>query len=105
MSWIEWERKVFMLSNFFKNMIMIVITAIFTLLILISGYEIYKRFIWYDNWKGNYSKNGDWYGKLTIPSKDEILMWEYRPYGVYEDTKLGYKIETNRYGFRDYDYE
>lgn len=94
-----------MVSNFFKYIIMIALTTIITLLVLISGYEIYKRFIWYDNWKLNYSKNGDWYGMLSIPSKDEELMWEYRPYGVFEDSKLGYKIKTNRYGFRDNDYE
>ena len=99
------EGKAFIVPNFIKNIIMIVLTAIITLLILISGYELYNRFIWYDNWKAHYSKYGDWYGMLTIPSKDEVLMWEYRPYGVYEDSRLDYKIETNRYGFRDNDYE
>ncbi|MCC6544282.1 MAG: hypothetical protein IT392_07235 [Nitrospirae bacterium] len=93
------------LSNVMKTMLMIVLTAVITVLIMISGYEIYKRFFWYEKWKSNYSVNGDWYGMMTIPSKDEVLMWEYRPYGSYENSKLGFKIETNRFGFRDEDYE
>ncbi len=48
-------------------------------------------------WKADFDSYG-WFGKLTVPSNNSNLMWEYKPYGRYE------YIRTNRYGFRDYDY-
>lgn len=57
----------------------------------------------YDSWKSTFSNSDAWYGGLTTASTNPILMWEYRPNA--ESDGLPTKIRTNRYGFRDYDYE
>lgn len=75
-----------------------VILLILTLLILTGLFEIYKNYGYY-RWKEKYRTSGDWNGNLTIPSANKVLMWEYRPNGEYKN------IKTNRYGFRDEDYE
>ncbi len=78
-----------------KKNILLVIT---TLLVLTGLFEIYKNYTYY-SWKEKYRKTGDWNGALTIVSANKELMWEYRGNGEYQN------IKTNRYGFRDYDYE
>jgi lysophospholipase L1-like esterase len=52
----------------------------------------------YERWKREYDNFG-WFGRITVASSNAELMWEYRPYGEFEN------IRTNRYGFRDEDYE
>jgi len=78
-----------------KNILLLVAT----LFVLVSSFEIYKN-IAYFNWKSQYVKrHGKGNPLLAISSTDEKLIWEYRPYGEAGD------IKTNRYGFRDYDYD
>lgn len=52
----------------------------------------------YQSWKGEYDNFG-WFGRVTVASSNPDLIWEYRPYGKFEN------IRTNRYGFRDDDYD
>ena len=76
----------------------VVITSTLLTLILCAGtYEIVEQ-VQYDRWRAGFD-NAGWFGKLTIPSPNPVLMWEYRPYGS------AHLIRTNRYGFRDFDYE
>ena len=78
-----------------KKNILLVIT---TILVLTGLFELYKNYTYY-SWKEKYRETGDWSGNLTVASADKELMWEYRGNGEYRN------IKTNRYGFRDYDYE
>ncbi len=55
----------------------------------------------YEQWRSDYEKNGDWYDGLTTISENPELMWEYRPNAENKYMNL----RTNRYGFRDFDYE
>jgi lysophospholipase L1-like esterase len=77
---------------------------------LIAAYEVFENIRYY-NWKSIYRDRGDLYGNLTVLSPNKDLIWEYRPYGEcasktreYEGHPVGV-IKTNRYGFRDYDYQ
>jgi lysophospholipase L1-like esterase len=54
--------------------------------------------IHYYRWRTSFDNYG-WLGKVTVRSLNPVLMWEYRPYGEFG------QIKTNRYGFRDRDYE
>ena len=83
-----------------------IILALASTLLSLVSFAVLIEIIWsyrYDNWKSTYANNGDWYGGLTTISENAILMWEYRPNA--ESDGLEAKIRTNRYGFRDYDYE
>jgi hypothetical protein len=66
-----------------------------TLLLCVVVYEIVAR-IRYHQWREEFVST--WMGKVTIPSPNEKLMWEYRSYGV-QGT-----LAFNRYGYRDIDY-
>ena len=79
------------------KLILILSSSILSTLILIGAFEAVSTILYY-RWKANFDNSG-WLGKVTIPSSDPVLLWEYRPYGKNEE------IETNRYGFRDRDYE
>lgn len=80
-----------------KNLVLLVSSAIFSLMILVACYEIYGN-IEYEKWKSIYDAGGK-FGKVTVPSSNKKMMWEYRPYGEYKE------LRTNRYGFRDDDIE
>ena len=58
-------------------------------------YETIEHILYY-RWKSKFDNYG-WFGKVTIPSPNKILMWEYKPNGVFKE------IKTNRYGFRESD--
>lgn len=68
-----------------------------TLVVFALGYEVVATIRYY-RWRGSFDNYG-WLGKLTVRSPNPALMWEYRPYG-----EAG-GLRTNRYGFRDVDYE
>jgi lysophospholipase L1-like esterase len=87
-----------MISNTGKNLILTVFSTLFGLVLFIGAYELVKSQR-YDAWKAEYEKSGDWYGKLTIPSPNPVLMWEYRP--NFQAMKWGSVISTNEHGFRD----
>jgi lysophospholipase L1-like esterase len=78
-----------------KRILLVVASTIVFLLLCIVGYEIYGN-IRYRQWRSEFDGSGK-FQRLTIPSPDKILMWEYKPYGEYG------KIKTNRFGFREYD--
>ena len=66
-------------------------------ILLVGLFEVVQN-IRYSRWRTNFDNHG-WFGKLTVPSENPVLLWEYRPYGEFE------QIKTNRWGFRDVDYE
>ncbi len=76
---------------------LILLSSALTAVLFIGAFEIVAS-IRYDRWKADFDGSG-WFGKITVPSPNPVLMWEYRPYGQYK------AIRTNRHGFRDIDYE
>ncbi len=84
-----------------KNLALVITSFVLSLAVFIGLFEIIADFR-YEKWKAEFEENGDWYGKLTIPSKNEILMWEYRASSV--GHSLGATIRTNKHGFRDRDH-
>jgi lysophospholipase L1-like esterase len=93
-----------------KNIALLLASTFITLFILAVSYETYEN-IRYSKFKSFYRSQGDLYGNLTIASSNRILIWEYKPYGECRTKTKEYKerivgvIQTNRYGFRDFDYE
>jgi lysophospholipase L1-like esterase len=85
-------------SDTAKNLLLVLFSTLLTLVLLVGGYEIYKSHR-YDVWKAEYERSGDWYGMLTMPSPNPVLMWEYRPDAQTE--KWGSPIKTNAHGYRD----
>jgi len=85
-------------TTLIKNFLLMIISTVLTLAVLVGLFELVSSYR-YDKWKEEFKENGDWYGKLTIPSNNEVLMWEYRPSSVGD--KYGAVIETNEHGFRD----
>ena len=72
-------------------------STIVAVILFVGVFEVVEN-IRYSIWRTNFDNFG-WFGKITVPSKNPLLMWEYRPYGEFE------QIKTNRWGFRDVDYE
>lgn len=68
-----------------------------TVIVATVGREAYRR-AEHAKWKQEQEAR-DWLGMLTVASPHKGLFWEYRPYGEYR------MIRTNRYGFRDADFE
>jgi lysophospholipase L1-like esterase len=81
-----------------KPAILASLSLLLSLLVCVTGYEIYENVRYY-RWKAAYAAGSDWHGRLTVPSRNERLMWEYRPNSQYRN------LRTNRYGFRDRDYD
>lgn len=73
--------------------------SVIAVLVAAAGYEIWAR-VQYDRWRSRFDNFG-WIGKMTIPSLNRRLLWEYRPYGEYHGA-MG-DIVVNRYGFREID--
>ena len=72
-------------------------STIVAVIVFVGVFEVVEN-IRYSIWRADFDNFG-WFGKITVPSKNPLLMWEYRPYGEFE------QIRTNRWGFRDVDYE
>jgi len=72
-------------------------SALLTLVVFVLGYEAWQT-AKYRAWRARYDNKG-WLGTLTVPSSDPVLMWEYKPHGSHRG------IETNRYGFRERDFD
>jgi len=53
-------------------------------ILFIGGYEIYQSRR-YDQWKAAYQRLMQRYDTLTIPSPNEVLLWEYRPHVAWEN--------------------
>ena len=85
-----------MLSEFSKKLGILIGSTLISLLLVIGLAEGYGHYR-YSQWKAQYALEGDWYNRLTQPSPNVQLMWEYRPYGQYGS------IKTNRFGFREKD--
>ena len=76
-----------------------VLVSLASFFIAIAGFTVvYESIahIRYYHWKSTFDNQG-WFGKITTPSSNKILMWEYRPYGAFKE------IQTNRFGFRESD--
>lgn len=92
-----------MASEIKTNLILALSTITFLLAVLVGAFEIFESYR-YERWKSYYQGHGDWQGRLTIPSLNKVLMWEYKRNAEFVDPHLGYSIRTNRHGFRDHDY-
>ena len=93
-----------MFADATKTVMLLVASTLIAAVLFVSVYEAYHSYKYYQ-WRSDYENSGDWYGGLTIASKNQTLMWEYRPNAESNDPQIGSKIRTNRYGFRDRDYE
>jgi len=93
-----------MLSNAHYKAVLLFSSTLISFIVLVGALELYGNYRYY-HWKKSYRDHGDWYNKLTIPSSNKKLMWEYRPCGKYDPPGCECTITTNKYGFRDYDYE
>ena len=87
-----------------KNIILAVSSVIVATVLFIGGYEVYQSHR-YEQWKSAYERMIQQHDTLTIPSPNELLMWEYRSNAEFYDSDLKYKIQTNSYGFRDGEHE
>ena len=85
------------MKNFCANLGLVILSSFVTLILFIGGFELFEN-IRYKEWKKDFNSQG-WLGKVTVPSSNPRLMWEYKPFGKFEE------IEINRYGFRDVDIE
>jgi len=90
-----------MVKSRLKNFALVVTSVVLALAAFIGLFEIIASYR-YDRWKAEFAESGNWYGKLAIPSNNEILMWEYRPDSVGQ--VMGVAIQTNKHGFRDRDH-
>ncbi len=81
-----------------KNAMLVAVSVVIAIVIFVGFFELTASYR-YDQWKAEFGESGDWYGKLTIPSENSVLMWEYRP-NASGDT-MGATIQTNEHGFRD----
>jgi lysophospholipase L1-like esterase len=75
------------------NLLLALSSTLVTLVLFVLGYEAWQGHR-YAAWRARYDNKG-WLGTLTVPSRDPVLMWEYRPDGSHRG------IQTNRYGFRE----
>jgi lysophospholipase L1-like esterase len=80
-----------------KRLALVLVSGAFAFLLFALVFEVVEN-VKYERWKRDYDNFG-WFGEITVASSNVELMWEYRPYGAFEN------IRTNRYGFRDEDYE
>lgn len=86
------------MTAFFKSKFgIILLSTIFSAILFIGAFELVNTII-YNRWKADFDARG-WLGTITIPSSNPVLLWEYRPYSERDG------ITTNRYGFRDLDYD
>lgn len=76
---------------------LVLLSSVVSVVVLLGVFEAIEN-IRYDRWRRNFDNYG-WFGRITVRSPNPVLMWEYRPYGELE------QIKTNRYGFRDREYE
>lgn len=89
-------------ANKRNNILLAVVSFALSLLIAGVAAEFYLE-RQYDNWRANFGSAGEWYGGLTRISHNPVMMWEYRPSARAKG--LFRNLRTNRYGFRDYDYD
>jgi lysophospholipase L1-like esterase len=81
-----------------KRLAVALLSLIGSALVFGGGYELFES--WRDDrWRADYQENGNWYGTMTVPSDNKTMMWEYRPNCSFE------KLHTNRFGFRDEDFQ
>lgn len=79
------------------NLVLLATSALVALLVAAVAWEI-RANVRYYRWRARFDNNV-WIERLTIASSNPTLLWEYRPYG-----EAG-GLKTNRWGFRDVDYE
>jgi len=92
------------INSSIKNNLFLITASTFVSLIVFAFFiEMFLDYQ-YESWKSDFSDNSnEWFGGLTVISDNPVLMWEYRPN---TQSKGRFKsILTNRYGFRDFDYE
>jgi lysophospholipase L1-like esterase len=82
-----------------KKLLLSLSVAVVTGLLGLTIWEVVLR-VRYHRWHEAYDNEG-WFGRLTVPSDDPVLLWEYKPYGATSD--MWGPIVTNRFGFRERD--
>ena len=80
-----------------KKLSLLVASMAITALVCIGGYEIFENIRYY-RWHAEFGGTA-WLGTVTVPSDNQILMWEYRPHARHK------RIRTNNHGFRGEDAE
>ncbi len=91
-------------NDLVKNITLAVASVIIASVLFIGAYEVYQNYR-YEVWKSAYRRLIQQHDTLTIPSPNELLIWEYRPHAEFYDAEFKYKIRTNSYGFREGEYE
>jgi hypothetical protein len=82
--------------NFAKiRFALLFLSSIFPAVPFVVTCEIVKNIKYY-RWKINFDSSR-WLGKVTVPSQNPELMWEYKPNGQLKQVKM------KRYGFRAFD--
>jgi lysophospholipase L1-like esterase len=90
-------------SSIRNNLFLITASTFLSLIIISFLIEMFLGYQ-YESWKSDFSENSNkWFGGLTMISDNPVLMWEYRPNTQSQGRFKS--ILTNRYGFRDVDYE
>lgn len=79
------------------NFALSLVSTVIAIILFIAVFEIVNN-VRYATWRKTFDNQG-WFGKITVPSENPVLMWEYRPYGEFEGIRL------NRWGFRGIDFE
>ena len=78
-----------------KKGILVIASTLIALAFFVGAGEAFLRYQ-YGRWRSDFEKSCEWYGGLTIASKNQTLMWEYRPNGESNHPKVHPKIRTNR---------
>jgi lysophospholipase L1-like esterase len=82
---------------------LVIIVFVIPITLLLASYEGYMHYRHY-RWKQDFDAADDPGKRLSVPSDDEVLLWEYRPNWKYVNDKEGFSIQTNNAGFRGDDF-
>jgi lysophospholipase L1-like esterase len=87
-----------------SDWLLVAAISVISCALFVGVYEVYQSQR-YEQWKADYQASMQRHDTLTIPSPNEVLMWEYRPHGEFYDAEFNYRISTNRHGFRDREFD
>ena len=75
-------------------------SGVLSLLVLVLAFEIFEARR-YEQWRADFTGSEGWYGRVTVPSQNPVLMWEYRPNAEFVEPSSRVSVRTNSAGFRD----
>ena len=82
-----------------QHVVSSIIITLMVCIAVIGGYEVYK-YRQYSEWKKGIDTQSPPADRLSIPSLNSVLLWEYRPNWMYVSKDKGFSIKTNSNGFR-----